>query len=287
MFRFALTLIFVCPLSSCLFANSETVLYDSNGFESPNFTTGNLSGQNGWTVQSLSSSAFSVESTLVASGSQAVQAFGGPGRDGSFAYPVLLYTPAANELIHIQADIARSTPSIATSASPVFAIDIYDFSQDRTTRFGLSSDTSGTISEFVSAPYNNGTNSFDPNSPVQIVPLGSPVSPNTFVHFDALLDYTSKTLSLTVDGTNYGTAIPFADPTAVNLAAATLEIGTFGVSTDSGYFDNYQVSVVTDPEPTSAALCVAAVGAFALWRGRKKLKVPNGERAAEKRYTVS
>ena len=132
----------------------------------------------------------------------------------------------------------------SATASPVFAIDVYDSNVYRTTRFGLYADA-GTIREFVSAPYNPATSAFDPNSPTKIVELGSPVSPNTFASFDALLDYTTKTLSLTIDGTNYGTAIPFVEPTSVDLAAATLEIGTFDAATDSGYFDNYLVSTLT------------------------------------------
>jgi hypothetical protein len=268
--RFALALICLNAWSPQLMADVD--LFNSNGFEAPTYSSGDLIGQSDWIYSGGSNTvAYAVQTATVAGGSQAVQAFGGADRDASFAlpYPDEFIAPTANQLIHIQADIAR-TVSPATDVSPVFAIDVYNTGDVRTTRFGLFADGSGTISEFVTAPYNNTTNSFDPAGTVQRVNLGSPITAGAFVHFDALLNYSTKTLNLTIGGVNYGTAIPFADPGASNLLAATLEIGTFPDATDSGFFDNYDVSVVTVPEPASGYLCLIGLGALVLLRKRVK-----------------
>ncbi|HZZ80284.1 MAG TPA: hypothetical protein VFE62_17360, partial [Gemmataceae bacterium] len=99
-------------LSLVASARSQTILYNSNGFEAPTFTAGSpLIGQddnNPWQSAGGSPTAYVVESSTVASGAQAVQANGGGLNDASFAFPGIFYAPGPDERVDIQVDMART-----------------------------------------------------------------------------------------------------------------------------------------------------------------------------------
>jgi hypothetical protein len=229
-------------------AKAETILYNSNGFEFPTFTAGSSpAGQdasNPWSAIGGSPNAFSVESSMVASGTQAIQANGGGLNDGAFAFPGLFYAPGLNERVDIQVDMARNLSSNVDDSSPVYAIDIYDDGINRTSRFGLQ-DVDGSIRAFISVPI-NGQGQIDPNGTgIRSEFYGAAIPQNTFVHFDFTLDYSTKTVTLSMDGTPLAAGVPFFTQSSTDIVAAALEIGTFNnLSSDSGFFDNYTVSAV-------------------------------------------
>ncbi|HWA97084.1 MAG TPA: hypothetical protein VFE62_23825 [Gemmataceae bacterium] len=228
-------------------ARSETILYDSNGFEAPTFTAGSSPfGQddsNPWQAFGGSPTAYSVESSKVASGAQAIEGDGGGLNDGSYVWPNLGYTPGPNERVRIQVDMARTLSPNVDDSSPVYAIDIADQNIDRTSRFGLQQ-SGGEIRTFISVPINASGN-IDPNGPgIRSEFYGPAIAQDTFVHFDFTLDYTSKTVNLSVDGTPLAAGVPFRTQTSAFLDSAAFQIGTFPESSDHGYFDNYVVSVV-------------------------------------------
>lgn len=254
--RTFLALLSLCAVSSTSFA--DTVLYDSNGFESPTFNAGSSPvGQdpsNPWQAFGGSPGAFTVDNTFAASGSQSIRANGGGENDGSFVWPNIGYTPGANELIRIEVDMARTLSTNVADSSPVFAIDIYDDVFNRTSRFGLQQNN-GEIRAFITAP--SSTNPTG-NAPVFV---GSPIASGKFTHFDFYMNYTSKTVSLALDGVNVASGVAFRTPTSAFLDSAELQVGTFnGLSNDHGYFDNYRVSVVAVPEPASMAVMVIGFG---------------------------
>jgi hypothetical protein len=246
MARLCIAFLFVSTFSLNAFA--ETILYDSQGFESPTFASGQTPvGQdesNPWQAFGGSPAAFQVESGFAASGTQAVQGNGGGLNDGAFVWPDLHYTSASNEKVRIQVDIARTLSANVADSSPVYAVDIYDFDFNRTTRFGLQNQ-SGVIRAFVSVPI-DGAGQIDPNGPgIRPEFVGPPVAENTFVHFDFLMNYAAKTVTLSMDGTVVAAGLPFRTGSSTTLDSAELQVGTFNnQSADHGWFDNYVVSTV-------------------------------------------
>jgi hypothetical protein len=246
--RITLIVTLVLLQSLSLIASADTIIYNSNGFEAPTFTAGSSPlGQdpsNPWIVFGGTPNAFSVENSMVASGTQAIQATGGGLNDGSFAFPELDYTPGANERVSIQVDIARSLTSIIDNSSPVYAIDIYDQDVDRTSRFGLQQN-GGQIRTFVSAPINDSGQVDPTGTGIASQYFGPAIAQNTFVHFNVTLDFADRTVDMSVNGTLLAAGIPFLAQSATTLSAAALEIGTFNnLSADNGYFDNYSVTSV-------------------------------------------
>jgi hypothetical protein len=245
-------------------ASAQTTLFNSNGFEAPGYTLGNLSGQNTWFIDGTAS--YSVQNTVVAGGSQAVRADGGTVT--SWAFPPLNYTPATGETVRIQADLARSTPGSPTGSFG-YSIDVYDSNVARTTRFGLVNNA-GVIQAFVSAPFNTTTQLFDPASAPVTVLLTDAIPANQFINFDARLNYDTKNLRLFINGVDVGENIPFVTQTATNLADADFQVSTAAGAVDFGFLDNYVVTVLPVPEPFSCT-AVAAVGLVGVWRLRRRV----------------
>ena len=160
-----------------------------------------------------------METSIVASGIQAIQANGGGLNDGSFAFPGIFHAEAPNERVHIQVDMARTLSPIVDDSSPVYAIDIYDDGINRTSRFGLQDDA-GTIRAFVSVPI-NASGQIDPNGTgIRSEFYGPSVAANTFVHFDFYMDYTAKTVDLSMNGTPIAAGVPFNTQSSSDIVAA-------------------------------------------------------------------
>lgn len=264
---------FLCVLTFALGASAEVVLYDSQGFEAPVFSAGSTPvGQPAsapeaeqWQAFGGSPTAYRVESGMAAAGSQAVQANGGGLNDGSYVWPNLGVTPADNELIRIQVDIARTLSPTVVDSSPVYAVDIYDFDFNRTSRFGLQN-PAGTsdIRTFVSVPI-NAQGQIDPAGPgIRSEFYGPAIAENMFVHFDFLMDYENKTVSLTVNGTRLASLIPFRTQESTTLDSAELQVGTFNnLSADNGWFDNYIVSKLLKGDYNNNG--VVDAGDYVIW----------------------
>src|SRR5262249_32679974 len=154
--------------------------------------------------------AFVVETNKVASGKQAVAAVGQFVNNGAYAFPIIGYMPSPGEKIDIQADIART---VSTGGKAVYAIDIYNENSDSMARFGLMDD-GGIIKEFANGDEDNQPAIFDT------------VLPNTFVHFEMILDFDSQTSQLFIDGKSAQNYVPMAFlQSSVALGAAALQIG--------------------------------------------------------------
>lgn len=250
-------LVLVLPLAFAVSA-SATVLFDAGGFES--YTDGSIVGQNGWVTDSASPS-FNIVSGAGVGGSKGLRA---SGTTTNWAWPTINYTPTATEYVRVQADISRtlsgSTPSFA------YAIDIYNPTAARTFRFGLTA-SAGTIRPFVTSRFNTGTGQFDAASAISTVLVGAAVPADTFVSFDARLDYVLKRVDLFVNGVSVtgGFTIPFTDLTATGIGDADFQTSTNANATDSGVLDNYRVTAV--PEPASMAVLGMGLAAF---RRRRK-----------------
>lgn len=270
-----------CLLAICVLglgatlAPAQTVLFDSGGFEAgAGYSVGALTGtaagtagQNGWVREVANTAIFNVQNTVAAGGAgQAVQVNSGA---TNWAYPVLNYTPAAGDIVRIQADIARTVS--ATTPSFGYGIDVYSIAGARTTRFGLAVDGTGAIRTYVTAPFNTTTSQFQAGQPVANVLVGTTTfAANAFVSFDAQLNYATRTFNLLVNGASVG-SIPFADAAATTLADADFQVSSNATAIDTGYLDNYRVTVVPVPEPASCALAAFAATGVATLRRRRRM----------------
>jgi hypothetical protein len=241
-------------------ATAQTVLFDSNGFEPTGptpYTPGNLIGQNGWDLFANTAPApYTVQSTTVAAGAQAVQLGGGTG-DATWAFPPVLggglgHTPLPGTFVRVQADLAKNAV-VPPNGGSIFGIDVYTTTLQRVTLFGLSDDGTDVL-PFVFAPFNTTTGQFDPTQPPAGVFFNIPIPANTFVSFDTELNYTTKTFRLFLDGQDLGFNIPFVTAAATNIGEADVAVFTVAGLTDVGFLDNYRVSAVTVPVPEPAAL---------------------------------
>jgi hypothetical protein len=243
--------------------SNAQVLFDSAGFES--YTTGSLTGQNGFINEVATGAPFSIGATVGVGGTKGVQV----ASNGvtNWTYPALNYTPtAAQNIVRIDASIARTLG--ATISSFGYSIDVYPIVGGRTTRFGLVNN-GGVIQPFVTARFNTTTQLFDPTAAAASVLVGGAVAQSTFVDFSAFLNYTSKTMDLLVNGVSVtgGSTIPFADLTATTLGDADFQISTGAGATDSGFLDNYKVTAV--PEPASMVAMGLGIAGLAAKRRRK------------------
>lgn len=250
----------LAALASASAASQAIVLYDAGGFEG--FANGNISGQFGFATD-LSTPAFNV---VGSTGSKYVQANGGVS-GGNWSYPSLNYVPGSN-IVRITCDIART---VSTTASFGWYIDVYNTGNlsafARTTRFGLGV-SAGQVRAVVTSRFLSGQ--FNPAGAVTNVLVTNALTAGAFYRFVADLDYTTKKMKLTINGTDIagGFAIPFADLNASDLGDADLYVSSTTGATDIGAFDNYKVEAV--PEPASMA--ALGLGVAALIRRRKASK---------------
>lgn len=249
----------------------EAVLYNSGGFET--FTAGNLSGQNGFGGATVASR-FTVGATSGVSGTQGVTAVaGGAGSVTDWVWPDIGYTPASGEVVSVNFDIARTVAATAAASSSVYAIDIFDgVSGARLTRLGLSrNSTTNALGVAVVAPFNTTTSQFDPTVTSNFsVTIATGITAGTFYNLEPRLNFATKTVDIYSNNALFLGNIPFAYSASsqTNFGDADISVSTGSTTAtgaDAGFFDNYVVSTIAIPEPTTLGL-LAGVGLVALRR---------------------
>lgn len=222
---------------------TAAMVYDSNGFESPTFTTGNLSGQSGWSVN-YTSSAVTVETAVVRSGLQAVEVLRTAANINS-CYFEPTFT-ATSGLVQVQA--AMRVNNMVASASNFDALYVTKTStaSDRQTILYFYGD--GKIKV-----YNGGTNT-------QV----STWTAGNWYDVDFLFDTTAKTFDLKINGTTVANDFAFLNATATTVNRVIFQ--EYGGQTGSQlYVDNVMVMV---PEP--AALALLGLGTTLVLRRRPR-----------------
>jgi hypothetical protein len=247
-----LTLLAVAAAALPAGSAGAATLFDSQGFEAPAYSLGNLNGQNGWTTDG--SGLATVQNSVVKSGAQAVAV---SGNVTDWHYPFLGYAPSPGEIVRVSSDIQRGS-SAAPAKNFGFFLDAYTSSIVRFARAGLG--VSGG-SPALLATYTGG-------SGVATYIVESGLAWDTWYNIQMDFDFTAKTYDLYLDGALKGDNLPFVSSTAADLGDVDLQQSYTTGATDVGYFDNYVVMTVI-PEPTSASLLLLGVAGLMLHRRRQ------------------
>jgi hypothetical protein len=228
---------------------ANTVLY-STSFENPPFTTGALAGQSGWS--DFGPGGVSVENFFADTASQAVFLDGGAASQTGPYYT----TTTTGPLVDVSADLAIFTSSSQTewqfgALSP-----------------GLSAFLGGII--------------ILPDDSIEAQTAGNPIigtftratgfNSSAWVNVNLLFDLATQTYNISVGGTllDSNVAICGSDGACTGATESTFGDGlfdTFGGGNDSGYMDNYSVTLVTaTPEPGNVALIALGLVGIGLVR---------------------
>jgi hypothetical protein len=269
----------VCTLP----AAAQTVIFNSNGFESP-YNLGNINGQQGWAALG-STGAGTIVNTTVFAGTQAFRINGQNLTAGGFG--------GSSTSFWVQ----EVAPNLAASFKPVAAgqpIVMVNWRQFVT----------GTTSDIANMPFSgvhiegfraNGLAQLtteiyiDFNDSVAVFDgagaITGPAIPglrNTWVDLSARLDYTTQSLNVNVNGVPYLTDVPFANYIPAQVTSPSIgiaETDLIGVSgqlatgftpNNSAFFDNFSVVAMAVPEPTVFILAGAGIGLFGVYRWRQR-----------------
>jgi hypothetical protein len=237
-------------------ARANTVLY-STSFEDPPFTTGSIAGQSGWSV--FGPGGVSVESFLADTGSQAVFIPGGVASQTGTYYT----TTTTGPLVDLSADLAIFTSSTQTN---------WQF---------------GALAPGLSA-FLGGINILADGS-IEAQTAGNPIigtftratgfNSSAWVNVNLLFDLATQTYDISVGGVTLDSNVPFcgSDGACTGATLSTFADGLFdgfGGGNDSGFMDNYSVTLVTaTPEPGNIGLI--ALGLVGIGLVRRKMQRQN------------
>jgi len=216
----------------------------ATGFEAPTFTPGPIAGQGGWQTFSNSGqpNLAQVESGVAQSGAQALVVDGAAGAQTGSYYTLNLPSPGK---VDMSGDIMITTAGSAASWQfAAIGPGLVGFVG------GIDIDGSGNVAAISGAFPSLGALSFD-----------------NWHHVDLLLDFTSQTYGVKLDGVAVGSGLAFCGSNAGCTGAPvnTLGVGifdTFGGAAPTaphpGYLDNFSVASV--PEPATWALMIGGFG---------------------------
>lgn len=247
---------------------SAAVIYDSGGFEEPRFAAGApLEGQDPaqgpWVRSGGTASSATVQSTVVQSGSQAVQV----NRQGDDTFwGVIEPEPAVAGQIAVEWDLNVVQATHAGDFGPFFGVQAYDALDNAPLLIGAAGIDAKT-GEFLYQEAGTGN-----------LVAGPVLTFNTWHRFSMVLDYDTDTYSVLVNGSPLLTGEGFVDDPALGeiddftdaplVALAAGNSPQEQAAAGTAFYDNYRVV----PEP--AALSLIGMGALALLGRRARRAHP-------------
>ncbi|HMP08057.1 MAG TPA: hypothetical protein PJ982_17040 [Lacipirellulaceae bacterium] len=216
-------------------ALGSSVALDTLGFETYNL--GPLAGQQGWLGVGGPGGAAFVQSSVVHSGTKAVQVNRGAGSDNFWAVPLGGSYPTGRFMLVDWDMNVVGTGATDGRLGPFFGVEAYDDIGifGRLGGFGVDATTGEVL--FLKS---------DPGGAILSDTADETVLFNTWNHFAMLFDFTSSRYSLFLNGVRL-LDTPFADPGLNQFTDA--DIVAYAAAADSGsmlipgtaYFDNFRV----------------------------------------------
>lgn len=252
-------------LASASVSMAGTIVYQT-GFESPDYTIGNLIGQNNWSQYDadVPFANVTVQSDVVrpiTGGSQAVRFQSmGPSSDPFTDFTDVWSTDSgvassliANEpLVRIQWDMMRGVVGANETPTSSWGIDIYDTNaQNLAATISVYDDSIG--------PAVAGTD--DAGAPVF---LGDGTARGTWDTYAVELNYATRLYSVFLNGVQIGDAQAIA--TGADNGIGDVDFLAWTRGTDSAYFDNLSITTNAVPEPAMLSM----VGMTGLLLGRRR-----------------
>lgn len=268
-------------------AEAQTTLYSVNGFEQPGYNPGTFVPQQNWQTTDLnqgSTPAGVIQNAVFFEGNQAMQVIGpNLANDIGFSYqtfwyhdstslPGLLpYNPVANGTPIIRISWRQYLDGVFNQVGQMPFAGVFvegltaGNTQGQITSVLLRND--GRISVVT-------TGGATPTTPVD--PVNDPLRFNRWLHFELNLDFNTQRFSLWQDGVMRFNSIAFR-----NTFGSQNRLAEFGFQasaidlispppTNNVYYDNFTVTALPVPEPTTwVLLSVAAAGGLGWqWQSR-------------------
>lgn len=226
-----------------LFAST---LFDSQGFESPAYNQGSLTGQNGWVRDG--SGVATVQSGVVQSGSQAVSL---TGNVSEWHWVNLNYTAAPGEFVRVTSGMMRGSSGDAAKNFGFF-LDAYTSSVERIGRVGLgiSGGSPALLATYIG----------EIGSGNYVLETG--LSWDTWYDVQVDFKFDTQTFDVYLDGILKASDLVFL-VSASNLGDVDITKAYTSTATDIGYFDNYKIEALPVPEPTIISLLLLGLGCIA------------------------
>ena len=227
----------LCVSLGCLACNNAHAasMILSTGFESP-YALGTLQGQQGWITAGSGGSTATVQSSVVKTGSQAVQVTkaGAPGTDRRWA--VQQSGLPTQRYIIVDWDMRVSQPSNLTASGPFFGVESYD---------GITSPQFPKLLGSLGVNATTGDVLYQTQGNGYLTPTGTIVPFNQWNHFRIVLDFNADSYGGYVNGALVSTA-GFVDG---GNSFTDADISTFATGEDaiwqslsaSAVFDNFTV----------------------------------------------
>ena len=237
-------------------------VYDSQGFESPTFTLGQLEDQDNW-VRTEGTSTADVQSVIVESGTQAVEVRRAADSDDRWAVVV---STDENQVIDIHWDMyVTQTTDTGVEFGPYFAIEAYE--------------TNGSIGLIGSAGVDASTGDllYQAGGTGFLTETGVVVPFDQWHGYTLRLDFTTDNYEVFLDDARRVTTgfvdsgldtLTDADIAAIAAAADSVSRAATGLA----YFDNYQIAIVPLPSAAWSGIVVLSLLAV-IGIGKKRIKV--------------
>jgi hypothetical protein len=200
----------------------------TTGFEAPDFSLGELNGQNTWSGEPTPV----VENTTVFAGSQAV-AWDSTGLSGA-------------------PKVGPATPYDATGQIVTLSVEFMEGSGTQPTWYPLIADSNDS---FLAQLLVSGG---DASLGLASSAVGSvPITVGQWYDYQLIMDYANQTAYGFVGSTFIGSG-PFAN-SSTTFEFPTLELSSGGGDTATGYFDNLSITATTVPEPSAFGLAFLGI----------------------------
>jgi len=257
--RMALT----AAVALCAVTAEAASIVDSQGFENPPYSLGNLTGQNSWVLSGPGVGSATVQNTVVMlPGAQAVKVDRGANSDDRWYVPVVGYP--TGQYIAIDWDMNVTQTVSAATYGPLFGVEAYDYSATGPNGVLGTLGVDAFTGDVLYQRADNGS----------LDATGTTVTFGQWDHYKMLLDFGTDVYTVYLNGTpllsevfvDSYTGNDLDDFTDADISALAAFSGVADLAAvGTAYYDNFTVT----PEPSSLVLMLLGSAVF-FWMPRRR-----------------